>query len=77
MNKQDKRDEMRTLAVDLAEKIGEARQIWETIEDMGYSDHYIKQELYTEYMNSLAQKVDELEEDMQRVWDEEDEVEQL
>jgi len=65
MNQEQKKEDGLELIDELAQKIGEAAEAYRQLESLGYSDHYIKQELEEGYMGSLPEKLSKLREEIE------------
>lgn len=63
-------EEMLSIADELSEKIGEARRLWESLEDMGYNDYQIRQDLFPEYSGGLSSEIYKLPEKLEEMFEE-------
>jgi len=56
----EQKEEAKTIAEEMQEKIAELSDLYASLEACGYSDHYIGQELQEGYAGGLRELIDEL-----------------
>ena len=61
----DKKEHAQEILTQMHEAIGQLRQQYEELEQLGHGDHYIKQIINEEYMGSLPDKLNELSEQIE------------
>jgi hypothetical protein len=71
MDKEEKKECVLTLLDELEEKIGEALNIYNEVEENGFSDHYLKQELDSNFMDSVPEKIQKLRDEIEEGDDDE------